>query len=134
MKHLKEISEFNLDGLLHEASSDMNVLAVILFGSVARGESNSSLSDVDICIMLIPKKYNHIELSHVKLKYSSLTDFDINIFQQIPLYIKHRVLKEGRILYCKDEKLLYSTALRTAKDFEDFRHIYRSYLEVIAHA
>ncbi len=111
----------------------MDVLAVILFGSVAKGESNS-LSDVDICIALIPKRYNHIEFSHVMLKYSGIADFDINIFQQLPLYIRHRVLKEGRILFCKDEELLYSTALRTAKDFEDFRHIYRSYLEVIAHA
>jgi predicted nucleotidyltransferase len=133
MRHFEEISGFNLNGLLKEASSDMDVLAVILFGSVARGESNS-LSDADICIVLIPKKYDHIELSHIKLKYSSIADFDINIFQQLPLYIRHRVLKEGRILFCKDEELLYSIALRAAKDFEDFRHIYRDYLEVIAHA
>jgi predicted nucleotidyltransferase len=51
MRHLEEISGFDLDGLLQEASSDVDVLAVILFGSVAKGESNS-LSDVDRGILV----------------------------------------------------------------------------------
>jgi hypothetical protein len=59
-------------------------------------------------------------------------DLDIKIFQQLPLYVRRRVLKEGIVLLVKDEDQLYELAFRTAKEFEDFKHIYRDYLEAIA--
>jgi predicted nucleotidyltransferase len=40
--------------LLAQASQDVDVLAVILFGSVARGEQTAR-SDVDICLEVISK-------------------------------------------------------------------------------
>jgi hypothetical protein len=57
----------------------------------------------------------------------------IKVFQQLPLYVRRRVLKEGIVLFVKDEDELYELAFRTAKEFEDFKHIYRNYLEAIAH-
>jgi hypothetical protein len=43
------------------------------------------------------------------------------------------VLKEGKILLCQDDDLLYEIAFRTAQAFEDFRHLYYGYLEELAH-
>ena len=39
--------------LLSRAESDPDVLAVILFGSHARGEAGPT-SDVDVCLVLVP--------------------------------------------------------------------------------
>jgi hypothetical protein len=56
---------------------------------------------------------------------------DVHIFQQLPLYIRVRVLKEGRILFVRDENQLYELAFRTAQAFEDFKHIYYGYLKEV---
>lgn len=51
---------------------------------------------------------------------------------QLPLYIRVRVLKEGGILFVRDENQLYELAFRTAQAFEDFKHIYYGYLKEVA--
>jgi predicted nucleotidyltransferase len=116
--------------LLKEAQQDDDVLAVMLFGSVARGEP-SAQSDIDICLVLYPKRWDLEELAHKRWNYLRF-DLDIKIFQQLPLYVRRRVLKEGIVLLVKDEDQLYELAFRTAKEFEDFKHTYRDYLEAIA--
>ena len=45
-----------------------------------------------------------------------------------------KVLKEGKVLLCQHEDLLYEIAFRTAQAFEDFKHIYYGYLEEVAGA
>ena len=102
----------------------------MLFGSVARGESRAQ-SDVDICLVLYPKRWQLEELARKRWEYPRF-DLDIKIFQQLPLYVRRRVLREGVVLLVKDEDQLYELAFRTAKEFEDFKHIYRDYLEAIA--
>jgi len=119
-----------LELLLKKVQQDSDVLAVMLFGSVARGES-SAQSDVDICLVLYPKRWQLEELARKRWEYLRF-DLDIKIFQQLPLYVRRRVLKEGIVLLVKDEDQLYELAFRTAKEFEDFKHIYRDYLEAIA--
>jgi hypothetical protein len=66
------------------------------------------------------------------LEYLQFDGLDISVFQTLPLYVRRRVLKEGRIEYVKDEDALYEVAFRTAQAFEDFKHIYRDYLEQVA--
>lgn len=128
MKEAKAKQQVEL--LLKEAQQDSDVLAVMLFGSVARGES-SAQSDVDICLVLYPKRWQLEELARKRWEYLRF-DLDIKIFQQLPLYVRRRVLKEGVVLLVKDEDQLYELAFRTAKEFEHFKHIYRDYLEAIA--
>ena len=57
----------------------------------------------------------------------------IHVFQQLPLYVRGRVLKEGVVLLCKDWDALYGIACRTAQAFDDFKPIYRAYLDQVAH-
>jgi len=122
-----------LNRLLDIAKQDKDIIAVLLFGSTAREEQHPK-SDIDICLVLIPQKkpYNNLYMSHKRLKYLSQSDMDIQIYQQMPLYIKTRILKEGKILFVKNENLLYDIAIKTVKEFEDFKHIYNSYLEEVA--
>jgi hypothetical protein len=50
------------------------------------------------------------------------------VFQQLPLHIRSRVLKEGVVLFTA----LYALAARSARAFEHFRHIQRRYLDEVA--
>jgi len=117
--------------LLDAVRDDDVVLAVILFGSQARREG-TPLSDLDICLVLNPNRYSELELSEKRLHYLKSFDFDIQIFQQLPVFIRTRVLRDGRVLFCRDEQELYDVAFRTSQRFEDYRHIYNGYLEEVA--
>lgn len=123
-----------IEKLLNKAKQDEAILAVMLFGSTARNETTSA-SDLDICLVITPslKDFTSLEFSQKRIEYLKEFPFDVHIFQQFPLYLKHRVLGEGKTLYVRDEEALYKIAFRTAQSYEDFTHIYHSYLkEVLA--
>jgi predicted nucleotidyltransferase len=124
----------DINKLLAQARQDADVLAVLLFGSVARGEQTAR-SDIDVCVVLMPRStpYERPLLAHKRLEYLTHFDLDVHIFQALPLYIRSRVLKEGQVLFVRDEDLLYAIAFRTAQAFEDFKPIYYRYLEHVAH-
>ena len=70
-------------------------------------------------------------MSRKRLRYSSLFSdkYDIHLFQQLPMYIRKRILREGKILVCKNEDLLYEIAFATIKEFNTYSKIYYAYLE-----
>jgi len=76
--------------------------------------------------------YNPAELSQKKLEYLKLFDMDIQVFQQLPLYNRTRIIKEGKILFCANEDELYEIVFSTIREFGDFEHIYRHYLREVA--
>ena len=117
--------------LVAKAAEDPSVLAVLMFGSVARNEQGPA-SDVDICLVLQPGTSEG--MSQKRLEYLALFDLDIQVFQQLPLYVRRRVLKEGTVLLSKDDDALYQLAFRTAQAFEDFRPVYQTYLEAVQRA
>jgi len=122
-----------LNGLIAKAKRDPGILGVFLFGSVGRNEASKS-SDTDVCLVLSPhsSKTGRLGFSRKRLEYLSDFSFDIQIFQALPLYIRKRVLAEGRLLYVRDEDQLYDLAIQTAKEYGDFEHIYHDYLREIA--
>jgi len=119
--------------LLQRAAHDADVLAVMLYGSAARGDA-SATSDVDVCLVLTPERRTAAQMSAKRLQYLQEVDLDIQVFQQLPLYIRQRVLKDGRVLFVRDEDGLYELAFRTIQAFEDFRPRYQAYLNEVARA
>jgi uncharacterized protein len=122
-----------IEELLKDVRQDTDILALFLFGSVVRDEQSPS-SDIDFCLALMPKGgvRDPNRLSRKRLEYLGKYSLDIHIFQQLPIYIRKRIIGEGRILFVRDEGQLYELALRTVQAFEDFRQIYTSYLEEVA--
>ncbi len=118
-----------IQDIIEKAKKDKEVIAVAIFGSYAR---NESYQDIDLCLFLKNKKYNKTQLSKKKLKYASENEkYDIQVFQQLPIYIRKRILKDAKILYCKDEDILYDIYFQTIKEFDDFKPLYESYLGVV---
>ena len=117
--------------LIARAREDPDVLAVLLFGSRARGGATPA-SDHDVCLVLAAPPRSDLDASEKRLQYLALGDLDVVVFQQLPLYIRSRVLRDGRVLFTRDEDALYAIAVRTARAFEGFRHIHRGYLDAVA--
>jgi len=111
-----------IDRLLAKAQHDPRILAVLLFGSAARGEQTAH-SDFDVCLVLPPGRYAPLQVSRIKLAYLGETDLDVQVFQQLPLYVRRRVLKEGRVVFSRDDDALYDLAFRTARAFERFTRL-----------
>ncbi len=110
-------------------------MAVILYGSHARQEAGPG-SDRDLCLVLVPGRDTRADQTRVRAAYLEFGGgrLDIRIFQQLPLYIRRRILREGRILYCRDEDVMYKVSYRTAQMFADFKPIYEAYLAEVARA
>jgi len=117
--------------LVARAQSDPEVLAVILFGSRARGDAGGG-SDVDVCLVLAPDRAAEPGRTEKRLDYLGRFDLDVSVFQALPLVVRSRVLKEGKILFVRDEDTLYDLAIRTARAWERFRPIHRMYLDRVA--
>ena len=116
-----------LDVLVAEAKQDKDVLAVIVFGSHARGEK---ARDTDVALVLA-SSLSKLAASKKRLAYvSRFPKLDMHIFQQLPLYIRSRVLKEGKIKLCKDKDALFDIAYATVKEFEDFKPRYEMIIGV----
>ena len=114
---------------INQIKKQKKIIAVLLFGSYARGEPNR---DIDICLVL-DKKYPNLDMTNIKIKNSIElpSKYDISIFQQLPLYIRKRVLEDCKVLFCKNENLLYEIAYKTIRDFNLFEKSYNYYLEAI---
>ena len=120
-----------LQDMVKQANGDSRVLAVVLFGSTARGERRDT-SDVDVCLVLKPGTYSPEALMDIRLQYLAAFAADIQIFQQLPIYLRQRVLKDGKVLFCRDQDALYDIALRTVQAFADFKPLYDRYLDEVA--
>ena len=117
--------------LATRAEQDSDVLAVLLFGSRARGEASPE-SDIDVCLVLAGESGSDLERAQKRLDYLAETDLDVAVFQSLPLHIRSRVLKEGQVLFVRDEEALYAVAFRTGRAWEGFRHIHRQYLDEVS--
>ncbi len=114
---------------INKIKNQKQIIAVLLFGSYARGEPNR---DIDICLVL-DKKYPNLSMTNLKIETSInlSSKYDVSIFQQLPLYIRKRILEESKVLFCRDENLLYEIAYKTIRDFNLFEKAYNYYLNAI---
>lgn len=115
---------------LNSIKNDRQVIAVLLYGSYLSNKDYAR--DIDICLVL-DKKYTNKEMTKKRLNYLTIfpSKFDIQIFQQLPLYIRKRILEKNKIIFCSNEDMLYEIAITTIKEFNLFEKAYNYYLESI---
>lgn len=91
-----------------------SVHSIILFGSVAKGEERKG-SDIDLCI--VEKNREKIDLAEkLKMNRQLPEKVELSFFHDIPLDIRSRIFKEGRVLYTEDKYQLLKLLEET--DFE----------------
>lgn len=123
----------HLEDLLETAKNDDRILAVMIYGSRARGEARPE-SDTDVCLVLSPRIDSRQAGPQTALDYIGFSTLDVHIFQRLPLYVRQRVLKDGKVVLVKNEDDLYEVAFRTVRSWEDFRPFYLAYLQETADA
>ncbi|MCL6611483.1 MAG: nucleotidyltransferase domain-containing protein [Peptococcaceae bacterium] len=99
--------------------------------------AENSFHDIDIAIYLEPvppgeAQFTRTEISmEVELEEKFGYPFDVRIINRAPLSFRYNVLKNGRLLFSKDEDLSTHFAARTIGDYIDFLPYRRRYLKEV---
>ncbi len=91
------------------------VIAIIMFGSQATGKTRPD-SDVDIAV--ITKSDSDKERSITIEQGNEIVQ--VSHFNTLPLEIQFRVIKEGKVLFCKNEDELKNQVKKTILRYLDF--------------
>jgi|YNPNPStandDraft_1061719.scaffolds.fasta_scaffold36746_2 predicted nucleotidyltransferase len=100
-----------------------------LFGSHARGEANA-LSDVDLAVWLDERLTAaeqgrvHVRLMSDLMSLLQRDDIDLVILNRASLLLRHRVLRDGRLLFAADEGERARFATVTIERYLDHRYMY----------
>ncbi len=94
------------------------ILAILIYGSLAKGKKNEK-SDIDICIVA---PYTDTGRLYTKLLPLMKENYDIKIFEDMPLFLKMEVIKNHKIVYTKNVYQLYEYFYRFRKIWKDQGH------------
>ena len=102
---------------------------IALYGSVTKNRA-TPLSDIDLAVF-----YEGSKEERFKFRMSVLgrigDDFDVQTFQDLPLYIQKEVITYGKLLYYKEYNVVFNIYINVIKNFDDLtRHLnlYHTYL------
>ncbi|MGQ4833955.1 MAG: nucleotidyltransferase family protein [Candidatus Asgardarchaeia archaeon] len=98
------------------------VHSVLLFGSYAANEETER-SDIDICLV-IPRAKDKITkiLGIVVSKLSLKKEYDVSVFEELPLYMKAEVIENHIVLFSRDILELYEYFYFYRKLWNDQKH------------
>ncbi|MBS3802843.1 MAG: nucleotidyltransferase domain-containing protein [Candidatus Thermoplasmatota archaeon] len=100
---------------------------IIQYGSTVTGEQ-TPLSDIDIAVYYHGTKKQRFDFIITVL--GNVNDqFDIHIFQDLPLYIQQEVISKGKLLYQQDFSTTFDIFMRTIQRFSDFKPLLDIYYE-----
>ena len=110
---------------IKKAHLSSKVEFIILYGSVSKNKA-TPLSDIDIALSLKLSKKDRLK-SRIKLLSFLPEKYDLQIFEDLPLYVQKEAL-QGKLLYCINKKRLIKRALTLIQEYEDFEPLYLHYI------
>ncbi len=131
---MKETLYNTIEKAVNRIKKSKGILAIYVFGSVARREAGFR-SDIDICI--IPEDEKGWDIATETELAGELPPFvDLVNFYRLPLQIRYRVFREGRLMYEKDKEKVSRIIFATLKEYLDrkpaLERLYKSVLEATA--
>ncbi|MBI5740626.1 MAG: nucleotidyltransferase domain-containing protein [Nitrospirae bacterium] len=104
------------------------VSALYLFGSIVEGRALPE-SDIDIAVLIDEKKLQRKNFERLKSIYYkaspafSLRPVDIAVLNAASPYLKHRVIKTGKILFDRNRRLRVRFTTQAIIEYLDFKPI-----------
>ncbi len=112
-----------------------DVVAAYLFGSQAEGRTGK-LSDVDVAVLL--NGGSKKELFQKKLEIGGelgnllkREDIDVVVLNEAPPLISHRVVKNGKLLFTRDEKARLAYEVRAVLRYLDWKPFLEKYTKEV---
>ena len=96
------------------------VVFILLFGSQARGDARPD-SDIDLAVYYDGNKKERFQF-RIRASGELPPNVDLHIFQDLPLYVIHQAIREGKLIYVGNREKTMSVLLKTSREAEDFMH------------
>ncbi|HID60828.1 MAG TPA: nucleotidyltransferase domain-containing protein [Hadesarchaea archaeon] len=97
---------------------------IALYGSSLK--ERSKLSDIDLAVYFDGTREERFYFRAIAS--GELSDkFDVQIFQDLPLYMRGEVVKNGKLLHYKDYDFLFDVCLETIRAYEGFEKYLKLY-------
>lgn len=106
-----------------------------VFGSAARGEAGP-LSDLDVALLLREDLDPDTRAGTRMFVAGQLQRIggrlvDVTVLNDAPPALQHRVLRDGRLVYCRDEARRVRFEVRAIREFLDFQPVLERYDRVL---
>ena len=115
--------------LIKDMDKKRKVEFIICYGSYLT-QKKTPMSDIDIAIFYEGDKKERFDF-RMKLLGFAKDKYDIQTFQDLPLYLRAEILKKGKIIFIKESKKVSSIAIETIREYESFRKYYDLYINSI---
>lgn len=109
---------------------------VLLFGSLALGRA-TPMSDIDIAVYFrdgndpLELADRQIDITCAVMKFCKINRVDVVVLNLANPFLRFQVMKYGRLLYARDEKIFYRFKANSFGIYQDIKPMYRLY-EIIA--
>jgi predicted nucleotidyltransferase len=113
------------------------VSTLYIFGGFGKGRKTKE-SDIDVAVLIDESKLKKKGFELLKRKYYaasptfSMRPVDIVILNTAPPFLKHQVLKTGRILFDRNRKLRVRFTEKAITEYLDYKPIEDIYLKAVA--
>lgn len=104
------------------------VLVAYLFGSRATGRFRPE-SDVDVAVLLDPSGADPARLAADLQRAVAPLRLDLVVLGDAPVALAYRALRDGRLLYCRDDGARASFWVRTVDRYLDMAPVRRTLAE-----
>lgn len=113
------------------ASREPRLCFAYVFGSTVRG-TTSPASDTDVAVYLT-EQLDLLEEAGLEQALSQRLGqvVDLLVLNRAPLWLQFRVLREGELLYSRDEPARVRFRERVEKRFLDFKPLHDDYLRMV---
>ncbi len=113
-----EQSKSNVINKIKDIGGD-KVRFAVLYGSAAKGKL-TRLSDIDIAVFYNGDKSERFEFRK-KILGRVGNEYDIQIIQDLPLYLQKDILSTGKVIYFVDYRETFEIFMKIIRRFEDFK-------------
>ncbi|MDY6789313.1 MAG: nucleotidyltransferase domain-containing protein [Candidatus Nanohaloarchaea archaeon] len=80
---------------------DKRVLALLVYGSKVKGTDHER-SDTDICVVAPEAETPDILLKALRNPEVQKKDYDVHVFEEMGVRLRHKVVEDHEIIWCRD--------------------------------
>ena len=109
--------------------SHENLTFAYVYGSFARGEP---CRDLDVALYTREAQENFVALNlAVALQEATGFDVDVTIMNMAPVALQFAILRDGQLLFTRDEALRTTLIEKVARQYWDYAHFRNVFLGVV---